>query len=77
MTQADVLEYIQEKREVTTDDIKTDLNQSRGSAYRKLRALSRVGWVDIDKASDGHSNIYRITERGLQKNPESIRPMTV
>ena len=76
MTQADVLEYLQEHREVKTKEIEEDLDYAPGSVYRKLQALSKAGWVEITKADDRVSNIYIITEKGDKIDPESIRPKT-
>jgi len=77
MTQADVMRYLQDKQKATSCEIEQALGKSNGYAYRKLLSFSKHGWVEIKNSEERNSNLYVLTEKGNNVNPERLEPPKV
>lgn len=75
MGQKDCLEYLQEHKEATAKDIAEENEFSRRSAHTKLKSLKKSGFVECETSQTPY--IYKITEKGMQKDPETMKGMVV
>lgn len=77
MNQADVLEYMQQHITATTREIKDAEDWPDGNVYHKFKGLVKKDLVKVEEGAEGQTQIYKITDKGREMDPDSMRPVTI
>lgn len=79
MSQADVLLFIQEHEQVTAQEVSDETDIHERGVHAKMKSLEKAGFVEKQGIRDNMNDpiVYEVTDKGFEKDAESLRGMVV